>query len=72
MREELDNFSKLLGITKMALWEERTDFLGQLYMGLEIGQERRGEFFYPIFAIYDDSKNDASQSRRVYQRKRFY
>jgi len=47
-REELDTFGKLLGITKMALWEEKTDFLGQLYMDLEISQERSGEFFTPF------------------------
>ena len=42
-REELDTFGELLGITKMALWEEKADFLGKLYMELEIGQDRSGE-----------------------------
>lgn len=46
-REELDAFAQLIGITKLALWEGKTDFLGQLYMEMEIGQERSGEFFTP-------------------------
>lgn len=47
-KEELDAFAKLLGITKMALWEGKEDFLGQMYMELEISQERSGEFFTPF------------------------
>lgn len=46
-REELDAFAKLLAITKLALWQEKTDFLGQLYMSLEISNNRSGEFFTP-------------------------
>lgn len=47
-REELDAFGKLLGITKMALWEEKADFLGRMYMDLEISNDRSGEFFTPF------------------------
>lgn len=47
-REELDAFAKLLGITKLALWEGKTDFLGQLYMELEISNDRNSEFFTPF------------------------
>lgn len=46
-REELEAFAKLLGITKMALSEGKGDFLGSIYMGLEISQDRSGEFFTP-------------------------
>lgn len=47
-REELDAFGTLLGITKMALWDEKADFLGKLYMELEISNDRSGEFFTPF------------------------
>lgn len=47
-REELDAFAELLGITKMALTDSTEDFLGQLYMQLEISQDRSGEFFTPF------------------------
>ena len=47
-REELDTFGTLLGITKMALWDEKADFLGKLYMELEISNDRSGEFFTPF------------------------
>lgn len=47
-REELESFAKLLGLTKLALWEAKSDFLGQLYMELEISQNRSGEFFTPF------------------------
>lgn len=47
-REELDTFATLLGITKMALWDEKADFLGKLYMELEISNDRSGEFFTPF------------------------
>ena len=47
-RDELDAFAKLLALTKMALRTEKSDFLGQLYMELEISQDRSGEFFTPF------------------------
>lgn len=46
--EEIGAFAKLLGITKLALWEGKTDFLGQLYMELEISNDRNSEFFTPF------------------------
>lgn len=46
-RQELEAFSKLLGLTHMALWAAKGDFLGKLYMELEISQDRSGEFFTP-------------------------
>lgn len=47
-REELNAFAELLGITKLALGESYGDFLGSIYMGLEISQGRSGEFFTPF------------------------
>jgi len=47
-REELDAFAKMLGLTQMALQTSKTDFLGKLYMELEISQDRSGEFFTPF------------------------
>lgn len=46
-RPELDAFAKLLGLTRMALQTSKTDFLGKLYMEMEISQDRSGEFFTP-------------------------
>lgn len=46
--KELDAFAQLLGITKLALGEAYGDFLGSVYMGLEISQKRSGEFFTPF------------------------
>lgn len=46
-REELEAFATLLGITKIALGESKGDFLGSIYMELELGQDRSGEFFTP-------------------------
>lgn len=39
--------SRLLGITIDALSIEPHDFLGRLYMDLELGDARRGQFFTP-------------------------
>lgn len=47
-REDANNFAKLLGITVAAL--ERNpdqDFLGQIYMELEIGNPQSGQYFSP-------------------------
>ncbi|MGB3513850.1 MAG: N-6 DNA methylase [Microcoleaceae cyanobacterium] len=47
-REDANNFAQLLGITIAALEENpEQDFLGQLYMELEIGNPRSGQYFTP-------------------------
>lgn len=47
-REELDAFTELFSITRQALLQAKTDFLGDIYMQLEIGNKRSGEFFTPF------------------------
>lgn len=47
-KEELEAFSQLLGIATLALHERKRDFLGEVYMGLDISQDRSGEFFTPF------------------------
>lgn len=47
-RKELDQFPKLLAILVQALDEDQEqDFLGQLFMSLELGNHWRGQFFTP-------------------------
>ena len=46
-KEEVDAFPKLLGHLTMALEEEPSDVLGNLYHSLEIQNERAGQFFTP-------------------------
>lgn len=63
-KEELEQFSKLLALTAIALQESSHDFLGQVFMANDMGNEYRGQFFTPyhisqmmtqiIFTGYDD------------------
>jgi type I restriction-modification system DNA methylase subunit len=45
--EELDAFSTLLGILVNLLEPTPQDILGELYMALNLGNERTGQFFTP-------------------------
>lgn len=48
-KQELLGFSELFAITTMALEENPDqDFLGHLYMGLELGNKNTGQFFTPF------------------------
>src|SRR5690606_19563451 len=47
-RKEVDLFPKMLGELTMALETEMTDVLGQVYMELELGSKRSGQFFTPM------------------------
>lgn len=46
--EELKGFAKLLGITTMALEAKTEDFLGQMFMTLELYNHWRGQYFTPM------------------------
>ena len=46
-RDVVDMFPKLFSITQMALAEQAQDFLGNIYMKLELNNRRGGEFFTP-------------------------
>ncbi len=46
-REELDQIVAMYGIAVMALQEQQEDFVGQLYMDLEVSNKHNGEFFTP-------------------------
>lgn len=46
-KEEVDVFPRLLAITVDALEDEPHDFLGQVFMCLELGDDWRGQFFTP-------------------------
>lgn len=46
-REELTEFSHLLGLTAMALEARPRDFLGSVFMQAEISNDRLGQFFTP-------------------------
>ena len=48
-KQEMLGFSELFAITTMALEENPDqDFLGHLYMGLELGNKNTGQFFTPF------------------------
>lgn len=47
-KKELDIFAGLLGSLVCALDREPTDVLGQLYMELNLGNKRNGQFFTPM------------------------
>src|SRR5690554_7373412 len=46
--EEMTGFSKLLGITVMALEEQTSDFLGHVFMDLELSNHWKGQYFTPF------------------------
>jgi len=46
--EELKGFGRLLGITTMALEAKTEDFLGQMFMTLELYNHWRGQYFTPF------------------------
>jgi hypothetical protein len=47
-REELDTFAQLLALTALGLEEESGDFLGQVFEGALLANERHGQFFTPF------------------------
>lgn len=46
-KEQAEEFSKLLALLVMALEEKHQDFLGQVYMQLNLGNVTTGQFFTP-------------------------
>ena len=46
-KEQAENFSQLLAFLIMALEEKHQDFLGQIYMQLNLGNIATGQFFTP-------------------------
>lgn len=51
-REDVERLSQLLGILVLGLSVTPGDFLGRVFMTLELGESRRGQFFTP----YDVSR----------------
>lgn len=47
-KEEMELFPKMLGELVMALEEEQTDILGEVYQELELANKWRGQFFTPM------------------------
>lgn len=46
-REQLDRFAEALAYVAEAMHEEPSDVLGRVYMELDLGNERLGQFFTP-------------------------
>ena len=46
-KEDVTRMAELLGHVVMALDQERCDFLGSVFMELELGDKYRGQFFTP-------------------------
>ncbi|EBS1324561.1 DUF1738 domain-containing protein [Salmonella enterica subsp. enterica serovar Worthington] len=51
-REDANNMSRLLAEVILGLEFCPTDFLGQIFMSLELGNERHGQFFTPYNVCY--------------------
>ena len=51
-KEELDKFAKMLAIAATALGEKHHDFLGEVFMGNEMGDSYKGQFFTPYHISY--------------------
>lgn len=47
-REELNLFAEMLAMTQIALTEAKTDFLGDIYMTLDLGNQDQGQYFTPF------------------------
>lgn len=47
-QKEIDGFHTLFNLLCEALTTERSDFLGRVYMSLEIGNSRSGQYFSPV------------------------
>ena len=70
-RDELNKFAKLLGIVKTALHHTPQDFLGQIYMELELSQDRNGEFFTPYNVSYMMAKMQLEDIDQYIENKGF-
>ncbi len=46
-REELTQVSRLMALLTEAMTAEFADYLGELFMGLDLGSDARGQFFTP-------------------------
>lgn len=69
-REDANNFAQLLGITIAALEENPDqDFLGQLYMELEIGNPRCGQYFTPYILTEGMAKLNCQNIDEIIQEK---
>lgn len=47
-KDELQRFARMLGCVTLSLDEQRSDFLGRLFMSLELGNAFTGQFFTPF------------------------
>lgn len=47
-QKEIEGFHSLFNLLCEALTTERSDFLGRVYMSLEIGNSRSGQYFSPV------------------------
>ena len=48
-KEKLEKFAKMLAIAATALGEKHHDFLGEVFMGNEMGDSYKGQFFTPYY-----------------------
>lgn len=65
--------AEILGIIVMALENEpEQDFLGKMYMNLNLGNHWKGQFFYSIHCMQNDVANDCWKCRQTDRGTRVY
>lgn len=71
-KEQAEQFSKLLALLVSALSEQYQDFLGKVYMQLNLGNARTGQFFTPYHIsqmmaeiTFIDSKDDVKSKEII-------
>jgi type I restriction-modification system DNA methylase subunit len=70
--DELNLMAELLAATTEALTENpRQDFLGETYMGLELGNERTGQYFTPYHVSEVMARMNMIDAPRFIERKRY-
>lgn len=62
-KEDVTRMAELLGHVVMALDQERCDFLGSVFMELELGDKYRGQFFHAVGRIANDGISAAFRHR---------
>jgi len=69
--EEVNRFPIMLGLLVQSLESKITDVLGNLYMSLELGSDRAGQFFTPWEVSYCMAKMTLSDAMELLKTKDF-
>ncbi len=70
-KEQANEFSQLLALLVNALEEKHQDFLGQVYMRLNLGNSANGQFFTPYHVSKLMSKINFAETENLLKNKSF-